>query len=99
MRSENRSTKCFPEMETDPTNPIVVIGGAPTLAPNPTLSFADCLRHSGPRVSRRAALLSVAAATGAAGGDTQHAAHGRNRMHGLVNPYEFERRDGVAPVS
>jgi hypothetical protein len=26
-------------------------------------------------------------------------AHGGNRMHGLVNPYECERRDGVAPVS
>jgi hypothetical protein len=35
---------CAPSMlQTDPTNPIVVIGGAPTVAPNPTLSFADCL--------------------------------------------------------
>jgi hypothetical protein len=36
-------TKCAPSMlQTDPTNPIVVIGGAPTVV-NPTLSFADCL--------------------------------------------------------
>ena len=34
-----------------------------------------------------------------AGGDTQHAAHRGNRMHGLVNPYESERREGVVPVS
>ena len=33
------------------------------------------------------------------GGDAQRAAHGCNPMHGLVSPYEFERRDGVAPVS
>jgi len=31
-------------LQTDPTNPIiVVIGGTAALAPNPTLSFADCL--------------------------------------------------------
>jgi hypothetical protein len=34
-----------------------------------------------------------------AGGDAQHAAHGDNSVHGLVSPYECERRDGVAPVS
>jgi hypothetical protein len=34
-----------------------------------------------------------------AGGDAQHAAHGGNSVHGLVSPYECERRDGVAPVS
>lgn len=38
------TSTCTPSMlQTDPTDPIVVIGGAPTLAPNPTLSFADCL--------------------------------------------------------
>jgi len=37
------TTTCSPSMlQTDPTNPIVVIGGAPTVV-NPTLSFADCL--------------------------------------------------------
>jgi len=37
------TTTCSPSMlRTDPTNPIVVIGGAPTVV-NPTLSFADCL--------------------------------------------------------
>jgi hypothetical protein len=35
----------------------------------------------------------------AAGGDAQHAAHGYNGVHGLVGPYELQRRDGVAPVS
>jgi hypothetical protein len=34
-----------------------------------------------------------------AGGDTEHAADGGDPMHGLVSPYEFERRDGVVPVS
>ena len=34
-----------------------------------------------------------------AGGDAQYAAHRGNRMHGLVSPYEPERRDGVEPVS
>ena len=35
---------CTPSMlQTDPTNPIVVIGGTAALAPNPTLGFADCL--------------------------------------------------------
>jgi hypothetical protein len=34
-----------------------------------------------------------------AGGDAQHAIHGGNSVHGLVSPYECERRDGVAPVS
>src|SRR5271155_1295660 len=33
-----------------------------------------------------------------AGGDAQHAARGGYRIHGLVSPYECERRDGVAPV-
>lgn len=38
------ASKCSPSMlQTDPTNPIAVTGGAFTLAPNPTLSFADCL--------------------------------------------------------
>ena len=38
------ATTCTPSMlQTDPTNPIVVIGGAAALAPNPTLSFAGCL--------------------------------------------------------
>jgi hypothetical protein len=37
------TTTCSPSMlQTDPTSPIVVIGGAPTVV-NPTLSFADCL--------------------------------------------------------
>src|ERR1700674_967361 len=35
----------------------------------------------------------------AAGGDAQYAAHGNNGVHGLVGPYEPERRDGVEPVS
>ena len=35
----------------------------------------------------------------ATGGDAQHAAHRGNPVHGLVSPYECERRDGVAPVS
>jgi hypothetical protein len=35
---------CTPSMlQTDPTNPIVVIGGTAALAPDPTLSFVDCL--------------------------------------------------------
>jgi hypothetical protein len=32
-------------------------------------------------------------------GDAQRAAHGGDRMHGLVGSYEFERRDGVVLVS
>jgi len=37
------TTTCSPSMlRTDPMNPIVVVGGAPTVV-NPTLSFADCL--------------------------------------------------------
>jgi hypothetical protein len=35
----------------------------------------------------------------AAGGDSQHAAHGGNLMQGLVGSYECERRPGVALVS
>jgi len=34
-----------------------------------------------------------------AGGDPQYAAHRGSMMHGLVSPYELERRDGVEPVS
>ena len=38
------ASKCSPAMlQTDPTSPIAVTGGAFTLAPNPTLSFTDCL--------------------------------------------------------
>ena len=38
------ASKCSPSMlQTDPTNPISVTGGAATLAPSPTLSFAGCL--------------------------------------------------------
>jgi len=38
------ASTCSPSMlQTDPTNPIAVTGGAFTLAPNPTLSFADCV--------------------------------------------------------
>jgi len=34
---------CTPSMlQTDPTNPLAVTGGAATLAPNPTLSFGGC---------------------------------------------------------
>ena len=33
------------------------------------------------------------------GGDAQYAAHRGRVMHGLVSPYELERRDGVEPVS
>ena len=34
----------------------------------------------------------------AAGEDAQYAAHCGDRVHGLVSPYEPERRDGVEPV-
>jgi hypothetical protein len=37
------ASTCTPSMlQTDPTSPLAVTGGTFTLAPNPTLSFADC---------------------------------------------------------
>ena len=48
-----------------------------------------------PPVGRRALAPRIVAA----GGDAQYAAHGNNGVHGLVSPYEPERRDGVEPVS
>src|SRR5271169_6298026 len=35
----------------------------------------------------------------AAGGDSQHPAHGGNPVHGLIRAHELERRDGTEPVS
>ena len=35
----------------------------------------------------------------AAGGDSQHSAHGGDCVHGLIRTHELERRDGTEPVS
>src|SRR5579863_2902016 len=74
-------------------NPRSSIGGARVLM-NGRDPRAQCGIHSGARRRwpREARIV-------ATGGDAQYTAHGNNGVHGLVSPYEPERRDGVEPVS
>ena len=74
-------------------NPRSSIGGARVLM-NSRDPHTDCGVRPGARRRRPREPRVVAA-----GGDAQYAAHGNNGVHGLVGPYEPERRDGVEPVS
>src|ERR1700704_3922937 len=69
------------------------IGGARVLM-NGRDSRAECC--IGPGARRRWPHESRVVA---AGGDAPYTAHGKNGVHGLVSPYDPDRRDGVEPVS